>query len=177
MTDGVIFGLINTMAEETKPVEEKVDGAGSQPEKDLADILLETNEELGKMRDERNNYKTGLLKAKGKLSDEDLEAENERIRSIARDEYLKTREGDLEKKKDDLIKQLAAENKELRQTNKSKAGVTGTVTGAGTSTDITPPSNSPLDAQLVAKLKARGWSDEMVKDLEDKQKERAGKRM
>jgi hypothetical protein len=164
------------MAEE-KAVEQKVEEAATQQEKDMADILLETQEELAKTRDERNNYKTGLLKAKGKLSDEDLQAEEDRIRAIAREEYLKTKEGDLAKKQDELIKQLAHENKELRTANRSKAGVTPVVPGAE-SKDATPPQNSPLSAELITKLKTeKGWTDAMVKELEDKQRARAGTRM
>jgi len=170
------------MAEEKKPVDGTAD-AGRQDgtptdkkEKDIADILVETDAELQKVRTERDNYRQGLKKAKGKQSDEDLEAEEERIRAIAREEYLKTQEGELSRKKDELIKKLADENRELRDANRSKAGVSRAAAGGESGKDVTPPQNSPLSADLIAKLKnERGWTDDMIKDLEEKQRARQGK--
>lgn len=166
------------MPEKEKSVDQNTENAGAQPvvEKDVTDLLLENDAELQKVRVEKENYRKGMLKAKGKMSEEDMQAEEERVRAIARDEYLKSREGQLVKEKDDLLKKVIAENKELRQANRSKAGVTPQAAGGGSSQEITPPQNSPLSADLVSKLKnERGWTDEMIKDLEDKQRARAGK--
>lgn len=163
------------MPEEVKKdaVDGKVDNAADQP-KDAGDEVLELQAELIKTQADRENYRKGLLKAKGKLTPEELAEEDDRIRSIAREEFLKTKEGDIQQKLKDANERLIKENRELKTANKAKAGTQAQAAGGSQSTEVI--TNSPLSEEFRAGLVAKGWTPEMIKQLEDKQRERAGKR-
>ena len=166
------------MADEKKPVDEKVAEAGTQPDAkaepsqvDLADELLKTQEELKKVSSERDNYRTGLKIAKGKASDEELEDDEQKFRRIAREEALAVKQSELSDKERDIIQNLVKENRELKTANRARAGITSTSAG-GSTKDVTVSDNSPLSEEFKANLKARNWTPEMIKELEDKQRER-----
>lgn len=129
---------------------------------DFLEVLEAKEAELAKIREERDNYKKGMLKAKGKLEDdddqEDIEAKIERMVS---EKILATREAELIKEKDDVIKALARKNAELTTALKNRSQIS-TGTGAGTNTEAQPVSDNVLSAEQIKSLKAKGWSDDKI---------------
>ncbi len=101
------------------PTEQKEEIASSPTEQevDVADVIAAKDAELAKVRGERDNYKKGMLKAKGKLPEEDLDEElssEDKMRQIVREEMLDTKEAQLSEEKDAIIKKALKENKEMK---------------------------------------------------------------
>lgn len=160
-----------------KAVEKKVETAVAQPEKSETPPTNQTevdyeaenaklDDELKKTREERDNYRRGLLKAKGKLPDEETDTppENwrEEARQIAREEYLATKEADIQKQKDALTAKQAKELKELRLALKNRTQIT-TASAQGSNEDKPEVKvESVLSKDQISSLKSRGWSDAKI---------------
>jgi hypothetical protein len=128
--------------------------------------LLEVNK---KLIEERDNYRTGLLKAKGKVSDEDEgdelsldekinRAVEERLQSA---ELLKVRAN-----AEEVLKKVLQENRELKVALKNRSQSTAV---SGGSTDKPSPQVSVLSPEQKAELKRKNpkvWTDEKLKQLE-----------
>ncbi len=180
-----------------KPVETKVEDAGTQhtgdkintnqetptdsTDKSAADLLLEVESELSKVRNDRDNYRTGLLKDKGKVDDgkEVVITDEDRIRAIAREEFLANQEKDLSAQREKLLQTVLKENKELKISNRNKSGITTTATSGGTQEkpDGTQV-QSVLDPSVRADLEKR-WSkdprkNEKIAKIEQLERQRRG---
>lgn len=91
-------------------------------------------EDIAKIAAERENYKKVALSKKGK-SDEDEENPDEKMRRIAREELLATKEGQLIKEKDELLNSAAKKINELTVALKARGQVGASAsTGGGQST-------------------------------------------
>ncbi len=106
-----------------QPVEKapEINPAVSQ-EKTAEQLLAEAQAKIDKLAEEKDNYRRGMLKAKGKLPEEedgqeDLETLVER--KVQEKLYDATIQ-EAEKQKDELIKRTLKENAELKQLAKSK---------------------------------------------------------
>lgn len=138
--------------------------APSTTEEDFLTVLEAKDAELKKVSDERDNYRKGMLKAKGKLpNDEDEKVDM--IRQIAREEALAIQEARLSAEKDDLIKKALRENKELKLALKNKGQVNNASIGAS-SGGLEPGDNILSDGQ-VKDLKARGWDDKKIASFKE----------
>jgi len=126
------------MNNETKPVETMVDGAGtstgtvvasSTTQVDYEAVLAQKDAELAKVRDEKENYRKGMLIAKGKLPEENnldndsSETTEQMMRRIAREEALSTKEAQLQADKDDAYKAIIKRNKELEVALKNRGQI------------------------------------------------------
>ena len=165
------------MEKKEKTVETKVETAVIQPETvvapettevDAETLLAEKEKEIAKISTERDNYRKGLLKAKGKLpeehqSDADEPEEQEALmRRIVREEMLTTREAQLQAEKDDIIKKTLKRNKELELALKNRTGVTST-SGQGSNQEKPEGKlDNTFSNDQLANLKAKGWSDEKI---------------
>lgn len=167
------------MPDTTKTVEAKVETAVVQPviepttdgSQDLAAVLAETNAELIKTREERENYKKGLLKAKGKLPDDGAsvgdgtsETQEEMLRRIVREEQSRSKEALLEAKKDALTETLLKQNRELRLTIQGKASAGSGVVGGGQDKNDTKPTTEFFSATQLEEIKKKGLDPEKVKE-------------
>ncbi|MCL4399700.1 hypothetical protein M1506_00275 [Patescibacteria group bacterium] len=172
------------MEEKNKPVETKVENAGTQQpntgdktnitsetptastEKSSADLLLEVETELQKVREDRNNYRTATLKAKGKSEDgKDVLTDEDRIREIAREELLANQEKSLSVEREKLLASVIKENKELKIANRNKSGAVTTPTSGGTQEKPeVPPVQSVLDPAVRAELEKRWEKDPRKKE-------------
>lgn len=152
-------------ATDQKGVETKNTDALGITGEDYEAVLIAKDAELKQISTERDNYRRGMLKAKGKLSeDEDeknVEGGIELMRQIAREEVLATRESILSAEKDVLIKKIARENSELKLAMKNKSQVSNASQGASNEDKITVKDNILTDTQLKD-LKTRGFDDKMV---------------
>lgn len=163
------------MEDVTKVVETKTDGATTQQEEvtvkasevDYEAVLKQKDEELAQISKEKENYKRGLLKAKGKLPDEssgddDVENSENVMRRIVREEMLSTKEAQLQAEKDNALKAVLKRNKELEVALKNRGQIT--VTSAGGSNEDKPEvkTDTYFSQEQIRSLKAKGWSDEKI---------------
>jgi hypothetical protein len=135
-------------------------------EKDAEQLLAEANARIAKLAGERDNYKRGMLKAKGKIVDsDDDEDEDEKLdmREIARQAALEAlAETDFVKatsERDQLIAQMAKENKELRLAMSNKPG-TGTMSGSNQETQKVK--DHILSEEQERELRSRGFDDAKI---------------
>lgn len=86
-------------------------------EMDVAALLAAKDAELAQVRTEKENYKRGLLKAKGKIPPEDEADEKLDIEEIidrkVSERMLSTKEAQIQADKDAIIKSAATKIKEL----------------------------------------------------------------
>lgn len=139
-------------------------------------LLSQTLLELEKTRKERDNYKTGLLKAKGKLEDDTL-SDEERFRVIAREEAMRTHESLLEDKEKGLTENIIKEyqetlkeNKELKVALHTRATLpTANAGGSQNRTDEAIKSFFSPEQREALKKRNPLWTDEMVSQFEREQ--------
>ncbi len=168
------------MTTDTKAVETNVDVAATSTETvvtpitteiDYEAVLAQTKAELAKVRDERENYRKGMLKAKGKLSSEDsTDTESEGttealVERLVQEKFLSTREAQLQADSDATVMKLAKRNKELELALKNRASVT-TVSAQGSNSDkATITTDDYLSKDQLNALKAKGWDDKKIEQF------------
>jgi hypothetical protein len=147
------------------PAKEVIQSNGAQSastgQKDPEQLLAEANARISKITEERDNYKRGMLKAKGKLDDEDEDTVDPR--EVARQAALEVlAESDLAhalSERDTLIAQTLKENKELRLAVTNRPG---TGTGQGGNQDAQKPKDNVLSEEQERDLRSRGWDDKKI---------------
>src|SRR5258708_3023789 len=168
------------MSQENKPVETKVEVAGTSTETvvtptatevDYEAILKHKDDELLKVREEKENYRKGLLKAKGKLLDEDetdtqsSETTEQMMRRVAREELLSTKEAQLQAEKDDALKSVLKRNKELEIALKNRGQITSP-SGQGSNQDKPEGKiDNYFSNEQISALRAKGYDDKKIEVL------------
>lgn len=138
---------------------------------DYATILAEKDAELTKVRQEKENYKKGLLKAKGKIPEDyqsdtdETETQEAMTRRIVQETMLSTREAQLQIEKDQTISALLKRNKEVETALKNRGQVTSS-SGEGSNQDKPEgrKDNYFSNDQITA-LKAKGYDDKKIELL------------
>lgn len=137
-------------------------------EVDYAALLQEKEQELEKIARERENYKQGLLRAKGKLSEDEMfaeeAAEEDRVRSLVREELLKTESARLSQEREELLKKVIRENKELKLANKTKFQKSGAPVSAGSNLERPESTTEFWTEEQLAQMKARGVDPNKAKE-------------
>ena len=137
-------------------VETKVD------ETDWEAKYLETQANLDKVAAERENYKKGMLAAKGKSGDDTDETEEERIARIVEEKLQGSTEAQLLKQKDDIAKRALQENKELKVALKNRTQIGASAgQGGGQGGDVKTDFWTP---DQLAYFKKRGIDPEKAKE-------------
>ena len=168
------------MSTETPAVETKVEAAAAQPETvvtptttevDYEAKLAEANAKIAKISEEKENYRKGMLKAKGKLPDEDDNSSNgeedidSKVKRLVQEQLLQTQEAQAQAEKDMLIADMAKKNKELTLALKNR-GQISTATGQGSNEDKPEVKvEKTLSTDQIASLKAKGWSDKKIEEF------------
>jgi hypothetical protein len=132
--------------------------------------LAKKDAEIAKINADKENYRKGLLKAKGKIPDEDDNSSNEgedidsKVKRLVQEQLLATKEAQAIAEKENLVKDLARKNKELTLALKNRGQVTST-SGQGSNQDRPEVKTDSVfsEAQLAA-LKAKGLNPEEVKN-------------
>lgn len=160
------------MAEQT--VETKVETAVAQPQKetevsevDYEALLADKDAKIAKVQEEKENYRKGMLKAKGKLPEEDeTPPENwrEEARRIAREEYLSTQEAQLQAERDDTLKAVIKQNKELIVTLKNRGQISSNSAAGSNEDKPEVKADSYFSNEQLRSLKAKGWSDKKIEE-------------
>ncbi len=102
----------------------------------VAQEIVDIATELEIVRQERDNYKKGLLKAKSKLNDFDSEEDLEsKIASIVEKQITERRNIELENKEKELLEKVIKENRELKIAMQNRSQISSGV-GQGASSGI-----------------------------------------
>jgi hypothetical protein len=155
---------------ETKPTVENLDAepkivaSSTTTEIDAQTRIAELEAEKAQLATERDNYKIGLLKVKGRNPEfnEDNE-EDEKYRRIAREELNNSRIAELAREQDEIIKKALIENKELKAALKNKPSTTSV--SSGTESTLASQNTGILSKEQIDLLKARGWGDKKIEML------------
>lgn len=163
------------MAEENKVVETKIETATTQPETtvnatevDYETILAQKDAELAKVREEKDNYRKGLLKVKGKLPEEEEldsstpEGMEALIDRKVTEKMLSTQEAKLQAEKDATIKALAKRTKELETALRNRGQISSTSAMGSNEDRAEVKTDTYFSNDQVKSLKAKGWSDEKI---------------
>lgn len=146
-------------------VQNKVSTASEIQSEDLLEVLEAKDAELVKIREEKENYKRGLLKAKGKL-DEDDDSDSPDIDTLidrkVNEKFLASKETQLLKEKDEAIKALAKRNRELETTLKNRSQISTGVSQGTSEENVVKVSDNILSAEQIKSLKAKGWNDDKI---------------
>lgn len=145
------------MTEEEKAVEqarvaaEEAAATAKVDEKDEADVALELFDALQKVQKDRDNYREGLLKSKGKKPED--ETDDERIERIVNEKIASSNVGTLLTEFQQKLATVVKQNKELKVANRSKSSVEPHGGGGG-SPENREPNNDPM-SQIPPDLRAR----------------------
>jgi hypothetical protein len=166
-------------AEAKKAADAKLEAEKQNQVPDYQTALKAKDDELARIRKERDDYRNMGLKYKkaakesGGTDDEDVE---EKIRRISREEFLATQEFQIVKEKDEYISKMSSELREAKLALLNKP--TNTSTGAGSSQEDRPiPDNFFSDEQLagidrhIATMQRQGIKvdrEQFMKDLKSK---------
>lgn len=163
---------VETPVQPAAPVQPTVETpapAAVPAQDDLAAKLAEKEAELKKLAEERDNYKNGLLKAKGKLTEEPSGnddpqlSEEERMRKIVREEMMATQEAKLLAEKEAILQQALKENREMKIALGSKQGIKTSGDGAPSDNKVATPQY--FSDEQINDLKARGFDEAKIKKL------------
>lgn len=138
----------------------------TQAELDLEAELASKDAEIERIREERENYKRGMLKAKGKLPEEDVEETvEETIRRITREELLNSQQAKAQAEKDALIQKALRENKELKLALKNRSNLTPSGGSAGPEKEVIKDNTFSTDQIKDIKAKFPHWTDKEIEQF------------
>ncbi len=144
-----------------KTTEQPAPVAQANDSVDYEAMLAAKDLELAKVQIEKESYRKGMLKAKGKpVGDEPEEDLDERFRIIAREEALRAQESQIVAQKEELLRKALKENRELKLAQLNK----GTPSAAiGSHSEGMPVRDTLITPEQMTYFKNKGWSD---KDIE-----------
>ncbi len=110
---------------------------------------------------ERDNYKRGLLKAKGKI-DEDIDSEDleEKVARIADERLANSRLAEIAREQDDIIRKALKENNELKLALKNKSGTPPA--SVGIHSEGPSVQDGLVTSEQLAAFKAQGKDDKWI---------------
>ncbi len=167
------------MDNETKSVETEVkiadasqkDVVTSTTEVDYEAILKQKDEELAQVAEERNNYRKGLLKAKGKLPEDDQTetGDSETMEAIidrkVQEKFLSTKEAQLQIEKDQTISALIKRNREVETALKNRGQISSS-SGEGSNQDKPEgKKDNYFSNDQISALRAKGYDDAKIETL------------
>ncbi len=118
-----------------------------------------------KIAEERDNYRIGMLKAKGKITDpefnEDDETPEEKTRRLIREEIANSKIAQNNAERDTILAKALKENKELKLAQLNKTNISPAA--VGTSNESTPVTSTSITPEQMAYFKSRNFTD---KDIE-----------
>lgn len=145
---------------ETATTQQTVTPTGTEGEAEARILQLEA--EKNKAIEEAANYKLAFLKAKNKNKEDlDEESEEDRISRIVSEKLTATKIAQIDVEKEELLKKLAKENKELKLAQLNKTNTPAAAIGAHSETTVV--TDTLVTPEQITALKARGWTD---KDIE-----------
>lgn len=173
------------MDEVKKEVETKTEVASTQQQEvkkeetgasavqiDYAAELAKKDAELAKLAIERDNYKNGLLAAKGKLPEQQVVENQPDIEALidqkVSEKLYSEKEKQIQAEKNALLEDALKKVSELSTALANKQGIT--TSAGGTSSDNSQPQNQFFSPDQIRDLKARGWDDAKIAKAAEKMK-------
>jgi len=160
LDNGVEVPAIAPAVSEVAPVAVPLESDGIDYEKEYFALL----EKEAKTASDRDNYKKGMLVNKGKLPEvveDDTSDLDALIEKKVQDTLLRTKEFQIQQTKEDLIKKVLAENKEMKIALANKSGISTVTPGSSVSKpDVTVQSWTP---EQLAYFEKRGLNPDKVK--------------
>ena len=134
---------------------EKKEAVVVVPEDDTEQKLAAKDAEIAKLRDEKENYRKMGLKYKQASKEPEKDVDTESYEAIARriaeETILNSREAQLDREKDDLIKATIRQNRELKLALANKAPIA---------------TSSPNQDMKVEVTKESYYSDDQLRELQ-----------
>lgn len=170
------------MQDDKKGVETKIDGAPTQSETvvtqdttqvDYEALLAEKDAKLAQIEKEKENYKRGLLKAKGKIPEDyqtdsdEPETQEEMFRRIAREERLSAEEAQLLADKDNAYKAVLRRNKELEVALKNRGQISSSSAQGSNQDKPEGKADNYLSNDQIAYFKGKGWDDKKIEAFKE----------
>lgn len=172
--------FLNNMEIENKGVETTIENAPTQSEAsvthnteevDYEAIIAEKDRQLAKVNEEKENYRKGMLKAKGKLP-EDGQMDNDSpeeldyiIERKVAEKLLSTREAQIQAERDAAMKAVLKRNKELETALKNRSQVTS-ITGIGSNQEQPiGKSDDYFSNDQIKALRAKGYDDKKIEQI------------
>lgn len=162
-------------------VETKVEGAGTSQETvvtqtttevDYEALLAQKDAEIAQVREEKDNYKKGLLKAKGKLpefnqrdTDETEEDVDSLVARKVQEAMLSTKEAQLNAEKDLALKAVLKRNKELEIALKNRGQVTSPSADGSNQDKPEGKKDNYFSNDQITALRAKGYDDKKIELL------------
>ena len=131
----------------------------------LLALLESKDKDIERITEERNNYRKGMLKAKGKTSDEGDEPElsiAEQVSLAVKEALLDSAITTAQKEKDEIVKKALRENAELKTAIKNRTGMNPTGQGAASDTEALKPKDNFLSDEQIKHFKAQGKDDAWI---------------
>lgn len=161
------------MTEENNGVEAEAVIAPAQQEVDYEALLAAKDAEIAKVQEEKDNYRKGLLKAKGKLPDSDQSDAGEdedidaRIDRRVNERLLETREAQLTLEKDQALKAVLKRNRELETALKNRGQVSTTSADGSNQDRPEGKKDSYFSNDQLSALRAKGYDDRKIATLKE----------
>lgn len=149
----------------------KEEGVVSIPPVDYQAELAAKDAELVKVREEKENYRKGMLKAKGKPADSGKGAQDgelsleEKIAEAVKAQMLDSAEVRIQREKDEVSAKILKENRELRLAMANKSQISNGSVGASSETTIESKAGQFFSDAQLADLKKRGFDDKKIEML------------
>jgi hypothetical protein len=135
-------------------------------ENEILKTLQAKDDEIARLARERDNYRKGMLKAKGKKNpyDDDDEPDMDEIIDRKVEEKILAKEEDkVRAERDQMVQKLAIENAELRKAVTNRAQVKGSA-GEGANSEELEVKKEFFSKEQLEDLKAKGLDPEKVKE-------------
>lgn len=158
--------------EEEEAVKKDAEGAADQQKSEselLEEQIAAKDAEIVRLSTERDNYKKGMLKAKGKITTDDKEDDEDdeeedldtKIDRKIEERAIDTKLNQALSEKEALLKQGLARIKELETAIKNRSQIS--TAGAGSSTDTKMTAKDPiLSQEKINYFKSLGWDDKKI---------------
>lgn len=147
---------VNSPSAETEPVVTTTTTVVDDAEAKIAQLEADK----AKLIVESANYKLGMLKAKGKVSEDLDETEDERIARIVNDKISETKIAQIDTEKDVLVKKTLKENKELKLALQNKTK--DPLATLGTHSEAQAVRDTTITPEQMAAFKKMGWTDKEI---------------
>lgn len=138
---------------------------------DYETLLAQKDAEIAKVRAEKDNYRKGLLKEKGKLPEDyrsdtdEPETTESMTRRIVNETLLSTKEAQLQAEKDEALKAVLKRNKELETALKNRGQITSQ-TGEGSNQEKPEgKKDNYFSNEQIQALRAKGYDDKKIEIL------------
>jgi hypothetical protein len=130
--------------------------------------------EKAKLMEEKENYRLAYLKEKSRKDSGENVDDEERLRTLMREELAKSRIADIAVEQEALITKISKENKELKLANMNKATISAPAS-IGSHSETPQVKDTLVTTEQMAYFKSLGWSDAKIDLYKKNLQKRSGR--